>query len=109
MFGDEKEASDAGGLLREWMNLCINEIFSPELHLLSLSDTSSTYYKFNYNEYVQELFEVAAKILGIVIGKAIFERIPLKCFLNYTVWRQICSQPIQMNDIFTYDQDVTYD
>jgi len=50
---------------------------------------------------------VAAKILGIVIGKAIFERIPLKCFLNYTILRQICSQPIQMNDIFTYDSDVS--
>ena len=40
VFGDEKEASDAGGLLREWMNLCINEIFNPELHLFSLCDSS---------------------------------------------------------------------
>ena len=46
---------------------------------------------------------MAAKILGVVIGKAIFERIPLKCFLNYTILRQICSQPVQMNDINTYD------
>jgi len=23
-FKDEKDTSDAGGLLREWMNLCIN-------------------------------------------------------------------------------------
>lgn len=35
-FKDEKDTTDAGGLLREWMTLCINEIFSPELNLLSL-------------------------------------------------------------------------
>lgn len=55
---------------------------------------------------MKDLFEVAAKILGIIIGKALFERIPLKCFLNYTILRQICSQNIQMNDIYTYDSDV---
>jgi hypothetical protein len=71
-FKDESNTSDAGGLLREWMNLCINEIFSPDLHLLSLCDTTSTFYKFNFNDFVQDLFIVAARILGIVIGKAIF-------------------------------------
>lgn len=74
--------------------------------MLSLCETSGTFYKFNFNEHVSELFEVAAKILGIVIGKAIFERIPLKCFLNYTILRQICSQPVQLNDVFNFDQDV---
>ena len=49
---------------------------------------------------------MAAKILGIVIGKALFERIPLKCFLNYTILRQICGQAIQINDVYTYDIDV---
>jgi hypothetical protein len=40
--------------------------------MLSLCETAGTFYKFNFNEHVSELFEVAAKILGIVIGKAIF-------------------------------------
>lgn len=107
-FNDDGEAMDAGGLLREWMNLCIQEVFSKDLGILSLCDASATYYKFNFNEHVLQLFEVAAKILGVVIGKAIFERIPLKCFLNYTILRQICSQPVQINDIYTYDIDVLF-
>jgi hypothetical protein len=53
-----------------------------------------------------ELFELAAYILGVVIGKAVFERIPLKCMLNYTILRQICAQPVQINDIHSYDKDV---
>jgi|JI6StandDraft_1071083.scaffolds.fasta_scaffold305788_1 hypothetical protein len=71
-FKDEKDTTDAGGLLREWISLCINETFSQELNMLSLCETVGTFYKFNFNEHVSELFEVAAKILGIVIGKAIF-------------------------------------
>lgn len=54
------------------MNECCNEIFNPELGMMSLCDTSTTFYKFNFSENVKELFEVAAKILGIIIGKAIF-------------------------------------
>jgi hypothetical protein len=41
------------------------------------------------------------------MGKAIFERIPVECPLNYTILRQLCGQPIQMNDIYTYDKDVS--
>jgi hypothetical protein len=53
-----------------------------------------------------ELFETASRILGVVIGKAIFERIPLKCMLNYTILRQICGQALQINDVYSYDKDV---
>jgi hypothetical protein len=106
VFKDEKLALDAGGLMREWMNMCIKEIFDPSLGMFKLCDSSTTYYKFNPNDQVLDLFEVASEILGVVIGKAIFERIPLCCPLNYTILRQLCSQALQMNDIFTYDQDV---
>ncbi len=106
MFKDEKIALDAGGLMREWMNLCIKEIFDPSLGMFKLCDSTSTYYKFHLNEQVLDLFEVASEILGVVIGKAIFERIPLSCPLNYTILRQLCTQPIHMNDVFTYDRDV---
>jgi hypothetical protein len=72
VFKDEKETSDAGGLLRQWMTLCIKEIFNPELGLMKLCDTPATFYKFNCSEYAMDLFEVAARILGVVMGKAIF-------------------------------------
>lgn len=106
VFKDEKETSDAGGLLRQWMSLCIKEIFNPELGLMKLCESPATYYKFNNSEFAMDLFEVAARILGVVMGKAIFERIPIECPLNYTILRQLCGQPIQINDIFTYDRDV---
>jgi hypothetical protein len=56
VFRDEKETSDAGGLLRQWMSLCIKEVFSPELGLMKLCDCPTTYYKFNCNESAMDLF-----------------------------------------------------
>lgn len=49
---------------------------------------------------------MAASILGVVIGKAIFERIPLNCYLNYTILRQLGGRPLQFNDLYSYDKDV---
>jgi hypothetical protein len=36
------------------------------------------------------------KILGIIIGKAIFERISINCYLDRTILRQIASQQIHL-------------
>lgn len=48
-FNDDDEAMDAGGLLRQWMSLCIKEVFCKDLGILSLCETKTTFYKFNYN------------------------------------------------------------
>lgn len=45
-------------------------------------------------------------LLGIVIGKALFDRIPLDCFLTRSIWRQICSQEVQLCDFYSYDSDM---
>ncbi len=45
-------------------------------------------------------------LLGVVIGKALFDRIPLDCFLTRSIWRQICSQEVQLCDFYSYDSDI---
>ena len=45
-----------------------------------------------------------ARLLGTMLGKAIFDRIPVKCFLNRTILRQIANQPVHIHDFFDYDQ-----
>lgn len=49
------------------------------------------------------------KILGIIIGKAIFERISISCYLDRTILRQIVGQPIHLEDVYTYDENVLFD
>ena len=47
-------------------------------------------------------------ILGVLIGKAIFDKISLDCRLNKSIIRQLCSQPIHFNDIHSFDNRVIY-
>lgn len=53
-----------------------------------------------------ELARSALTILGIIIGKAIFEKIPLGCFLNRTILRNICCERVRIDDTFSYDKDL---
>lgn len=47
---------DAGGLLREWMHLCVKEIMSKQTGLFELCDSQETAYKIVADkDTVQEL------------------------------------------------------
>lgn len=107
-FNDEV-VDDAGGLLREWMHLTIKEIFSPQTGLFQQCVTEETAYKFVWDKEIDEIYsEEHIETLGIIIGKALFERISLDCFLSRTIWRQIANQPILLPDIFSFDSQVLF-
>ena len=44
--------------------------------------------------------------LGIILGKALFDRISLNCYLNRTILRQICQQTVMLHDVYSFDRDV---
>lgn len=46
------------------------------------------------------------KILGMIIGKALFERISIGCYLDRTVLRQVMGQAVYLEDVYSYDQNV---
>ena len=48
-FNDEG-TNDAGGLLREWMHLCILEIMSPEVGIFKLCKTDETAYQIKFDK-----------------------------------------------------------
>lgn len=43
-------------------------------------------------------------LLGIIIAKGIFERISLNCYLDKTILRQLCSQPVHIEDVYSFDK-----
>ena len=45
-------------------------------------------------------------LLGIIIGKALFDRIPLDCFLTRSIWRVICGGALTMGDFYNYDRQM---
>ena len=48
-FNDEG-TNDAGGLLREWMHLCILEIMSPQVGIFKLCKTDETAYQIKFDK-----------------------------------------------------------
>jgi len=45
-----------------------------------------------------------AWILGVILGKALFDRISIECHLNRTILRQICSSIVFIHDVFSFDK-----
>ena len=90
------------------MHLTIQCIFSPETGLFKQCQTQETAYQFVWEKDIDETYAAEyIETLGLIIGKALFERISLDCFLSRTIWRQIGSQAIFLPDIFSFDEQVT--
>lgn len=48
------KVNDAGGLLREWMHLVINEMFDESTGIFKLCNTDDTMYKLKWDEDIDE-------------------------------------------------------
>ena len=104
VFPDDK-VNDAGGLLREWMHMIIKEMFD-EAGIFERTNTNEVMYKIRWDkdldtEFATDLFS----LFGTILGKAIFERIPLTCYLDRTLLRQLSGQKVKLEDISGYDKD----
>lgn len=66
-------------------------------------------YRLKWDQDIDEEFSAELLILyGTILGKAIFEKIPVNSYLDRTLLRQLCSKTaeIQLYDIFGYDKEV---
>ena len=82
---DGDKGMDAGGLLREWSSVIMKEIIHPESGLFLKADTDDVSYKINSEADVDEHVLDCFKLLGTVIGKCIFERIPINAYLDRSI------------------------
>ena len=86
---ENEKVLDAGGLLREWTNLIMKEIIHPESGMFEIAETEDVSYKINANADVDEHVLDCFKLLGIVVGKAIFERNPINTYFDRTIIRHM--------------------
>lgn len=105
---ENEKVLDAGGLLREWTNLIMKEIVHPESGMFEIAETEDVSYKINSNADVDEHVLDCFRLLGIVVGKAIFERNPINAYFDRTIIRHILGQQINLDDIEFYDRSVKY-
>lgn len=91
------KVSDAGGLLWEWMHLIVAEIFHPNTGTISTQlkglftkcDSDDVSYKINSDADQDEHIIACFGLVGSIIGKSLFERIPLNAYIDRTLIKLI--------------------
>ena len=84
-----------------------NFIKSPYMHPIKINDTndgkSTTEY---YYEFGEEIPYELANLLGKVVGKALFEAVPITPRLNHFLLKCMLAQDFELEDMKTYDQGI---
>ena len=77
--------------------MVVKEIFDFSTGIFSFANTEDIMYKLKWDSDLDEEFSGQLLILfGIIIGKSIFERTPLMCYLDRTILRQICECSVKI-------------
>ncbi|TNV74103.1 hypothetical protein FGO68_gene10807 [Halteria grandinella] len=104
-FQEDLKVQDAGGLLREWSTSILQKLV--DLGYLKKTDTQELTYRFNpivqgHSIDKRSLFS----FLGIIVGKCLFERIPLSSYFDRTIIKHMIKQQIILDDIKYFDEEV---
>ena len=95
---------DAGGLVREWFSVLIEELFDSKFHLFVNANKRSDV-SYLINEYSGEYNKNHLDyyyFCGQVIAKALYEQIPIKSYLNKIILKQLLEQPLNAKEDLKY-------
>ncbi len=99
-------SSDAGGMLREWMSSLVKLLESEQVGLFKKCDTNDICYNIDPNSTMVPDWSNKFMLLGRIMGKALFERIPLNLCLTFTIYKAIFEEPITFHDMRFLDSSV---
>ncbi len=103
----DESAQDAGGLIREWFSIIVEELLNPAFGLFRRANVSELSYAINpdaakfHDNYLEYYY-----FAGQVFGKAVYERNPIKGYLNRVLMKQILGQKVTLDDFGSYDQEL---
>lgn len=80
---------DAGGLSREFFTMLVKEIFDENLGLFSTANTLDFSYKVNEDSSYIDNYLTIFYFFGKILGKALFDHVPLNVCLNKSVFKAI--------------------
>lgn len=95
-------AMDAGGVMKEWVNILIKQLFSEDMQLFQRTKTPEVSYVISPYGSQPELYYFTGRILA----KAIFENIPVHCPLCITVLKHLLDLEVNFEDIKYQDLDL---
>ncbi|KAK8802133.1 hypothetical protein WA158_006527 [Blastocystis sp. Blastoise] len=95
---------DAGGVTREWIYLLIREIFTGKIYSQPIFNYTCRGYLSPPNiKETDELSNIYI-FMGKLIGRAIFEEIPIGLQFHPLIYKSILSLPIGLEDLYLFNQ-----
>ena len=97
-------AQDAGGLMREWLNLLVLELTAPENAFFQTTNTEKVSYMITQKP--KEEFPRIYYLFGRIIAKAAFDGVALYCPLAPVMYKYLLDLPVALEDIHHLDTDL---
>ena len=99
----DEEAQDAGGLIKEWFSSVFEELLSDKLNLFQKANIPEISYIINENSTGRDKYYY---FFGQMLGKAFFERIPVRAFLAKPILKELLGQKLVVEDLRYFDAEV---
>jgi hypothetical protein len=98
-----EEGLDAGGLFREWFNICFKSLEGDQMKLLIVSDSNE--FSYNINPMLKHTKENYSyfNFIGKLIGKALFDNITINICFNKLIYKMILQEEITLDDLLFID------
>jgi len=95
-------AKDAGGVLKEWLRELNSLLLSGSQGLYIFTGTDTVAYRPDPFSSPSNLH----RLHGLILGKALFEGVPLNCRLAKSVFKQIVGKPVDFEDLRFVDLSI---
>ncbi|CAG9330909.1 unnamed protein product [Blepharisma stoltei] len=95
---------DAGGVLREWLTLLMKTLFSTDHGLFQF--TNSKCLSYTFPDVIDKARSDEYVFMGKLMGKALFENIPINCQLSRIIFKHIVEEEIVLGDLTFVDEDL---
>ena len=95
---------DVGGVMKEWMYTVTCELFKRETGLFLRADTEEVRYRINPQSPSSAL--PLFTLTGKVLGKALFDGVPLNCPLIPPLYRELSGQKTKLSDLKFADKSL---
>ena len=102
IFFIDEEADDAGGVIWEWINLLIDELFDQDKEFFVMKMNGDEPF---YEPHPQALAQIM-EFTGQIIGKALLEGIPISAKFSWLMLREMLDNEPTLDDLEFYDPQV---
>lgn len=102
IFFIDEEADDAGGVIREWVNILIDKLFAEGQGLFEIKQNDNEQF---YIPSKNAPIDMMA-FTGQILGKALFEGIPISAKISSLFLKQLTEESPTLEDLQDYDPEV---